>query len=74
MGTLKRVQDRAAHETGHLMCPFCNSYDVTRLYLASVNVDSCECCSCGARWDEERGSGQYRGRANRSSVLLPRSD
>ena len=56
------------------MCPFCNSYDVTRLYLASVNVDSCECCACGARWDEERGSGHYRGRANRTSVLLPRSD
>ena len=79
MDTLKEVHDRgeshrAPAEAGHLMCPFCNSYDVNRLYLASVNVDSCECASCGARWDEERESGQYRGRAQRSSVLLPRWD
>ena len=79
MGTLNEVHDRGesrreAADGGHLMCPFCNSYDVNRLFLASVNVDSCECASCGARWDEERESGQYRGRAQRSSVLLPRWD
>lgn len=57
---------------GHFQCPFCNSYDVDRLFLASLRLDSCECASCGARWDEEKGSGQYRGRANRASVLMPR--
>ena len=74
MGTLKKVQERGKHDGGHLTCPFCNSYDVTRLFLASINCDSCECCSCGARWDEEKGSGAYRGRAERASVLLPRRD
>ena len=59
--------------TGHLTCPFCSSYDVHRLYVASIRMDSCECTGCGARWDEERSSGEYRGRASRSSVLLPRS-
>ena len=58
---------------GHLACPFCNSYDVTRLFIASLGMDSCECVTCGARWDEDANSGEYRGRANRSSVLLPRS-
>lgn len=57
---------------GHLQCPFCNSYDVARLFLASLNLDSCECASCGARWDEECGSGEYRGRSDRTSVLMPR--
>jgi Zn ribbon nucleic-acid-binding protein len=57
---------------GHLQCPFCNSYDVSRMFLASLNLDSCECASCGARWDEECGSGEYRGRADRASVLMPR--
>jgi hypothetical protein len=61
-----------ADSQGHLACPFCNSYDVTRLYVASLRMDSCECLSCGARWDEDTSSGQYRGRSNRSSVLLPR--
>jgi hypothetical protein len=57
---------------GHLRCPFCDDYEVERLYLGSVRLDSCECRSCGARWDEEVGSGMYRGRASRSSVLSPR--
>ena len=61
-----------AEAQGHLACPFCNSYDVTRLYVASLRMDSCECLSCGARWDEDARSGEYRGRANRSSVLIPR--
>ena len=58
--------------SGHLQCPYCNSYDISRMYLASVGLDSCECCTCGARWDEDSGSGQYRGRADRASVLMPR--
>ena len=61
-----------ADQQGHLSCPFCNSYDVTRLYIASLKMDSCECLSCGARWDEDARSGEYLGRANRSSVMLPR--
>jgi transcription elongation factor Elf1 len=57
---------------GHFACPFCNSYDVTRLFIASLRMDSCECLTCGARWDEDAKSGKYKGRSNRSSVLLPR--
>ena len=30
------------------------------------------CVSCGARWDEDAASGEFRGRAMRSSVLAPR--
>ena len=74
MGSLKRVPARGAHDSGHLMCPFCNSYDVTRMFVGSINVDSCECVSCGARWDEDKVSGEYKGRAHRASVLLPRAN
>jgi hypothetical protein len=51
---------------GHLQCPFCSAYEVERLYLATLRLDSCECLSCGARWDEEAGTGTYRGRASRA--------
>jgi Zn ribbon nucleic-acid-binding protein len=61
-----------ADQQGHLACPFCNSYDENRLFVASLQMDSCECTTCGARWDEDAASGEYKGRANRSSVLLPR--
>jgi len=79
MGSLKKVPERAAHhrrgsDTGHLTCPFCHSYDVARMFVGSVNVDSCECLSCGARWDEDNKSGEYKGRAQRASVLLPRAN
>jgi hypothetical protein len=57
---------------GHLQCPFCSSYEIDRLYLASLGLDSCACLECGARWDEDAQSGEYRGRASRSSVLAPR--
>jgi transposase-like protein len=57
---------------GHLQCPFCNSYEIERLYLASLRLDSCQCESCGARWDEDTDSGEFRGRADRTSVLAPR--
>ena len=57
--------------TGHLQCPFCGAYEVDRLYLASVRLDSCECSSCGARWDEDPVTGAYRGRASRTSAVLP---
>jgi len=52
--------------SGHLQCPFCSDYEVERLYLATLRLDSCECLSCGARWDEEPESGAYRGRASRT--------
>ena len=58
---------------GHLACPFCESYEVDRLYLASLDLDTCECQGCGARWDEDRSSGAYRGRASQASVITPRS-
>ena len=53
-------------------CPYCNSHEVDRLYLATLRLDSCACLSCGARWDEDAASGAFRGRATRSSVLAPR--
>ena len=57
----------------HLQCPFCETYEVERLYLASLRVDSCACSSCGARWDEDPGTGEFRGRSARSSILAPRT-
>lgn|GEM_PF-1313937 len=70
-GTLDAVEPTGRRpERSHLTCPFCNSYDVARLYVASVNADSCECSACGARWDEECGSGRYRGRGNPASVFM----
>ena len=54
---------------GHLQCPFCETYEVDRLYLASLRVDSCACASCGARWDEDPVTGEYRGRPSRQSVF-----
>jgi hypothetical protein len=56
----------------HFQCPYCESFEVDRLYLASLKLDSCACMSCGARWDEDATSGEFRGRASRSSVLAPR--
>jgi transposase-like protein len=57
---------------GHLQCPFCEAYEVERLYLGSLHIDSCTCQSCGARWDEDAGTGRYRGRAHVDSVIAPR--
>lgn len=80
IGSLATVarSDGAAGGTGardgRFQCPYCNSYEVARMFLASVNLDSCECTSCGARWDEDCGSGAYKGRGNRASVLMPRPD
>jgi hypothetical protein len=55
----------------HLQCPFCEAYEVERLYLASLRVDSCACSSCGARWDEDPISGEYRGRSFELGGLRP---
>lgn len=57
---------------GHLQCPFCEAYEVDRLYLASLRLDSCACASCGARWDEDPVTGDYRGRAGKESAVTPR--
>jgi len=58
---------------GHLQCPFCESYEVSRLYLASLRADSCVCAACGAQWDEDPSTGEYLGRAGRDSVATPTS-
>ncbi len=60
--------------TEHFSCPFCNSYEVDRMYLAALGLDSCACLSCGARWDEDATTGEFRGRAPASSVLAPRDE
>ena len=75
MGTLLSVDDgHHQQDRQHFTCPFCASYDVLRMYVGLVNVDSCECAACGSRWDEDSRSGRYRGRSERSSVLMPRQD
>lgn len=51
---------------GRLCCPYCDSYEVDRLYLASLRVDSCVCASCGARWDEDTATGAFRGRQSQA--------
>jgi hypothetical protein len=55
----------------HLRCPFCEAYEVERLYLASLSLDSCACASCGARWDEDAVSGDFKGRSSERSVVTP---
>lgn len=51
-------------DPGRLQCPYCDAYEIDRLYLASLGVDSCVCASCGARWDEDAVTGEFRGRAS----------
>lgn len=55
------------------MCPFCDSYDVDRLYLGSLDVDSCACAACGARWDEKHDTGDFVGRGVKDTVFTRRS-
>lgn len=55
-------------------CPYCQSDAVTRLYLGSVHLDSCACGACAARWDEDPATGEFRGRASRASIVVPRAD
>jgi ribosomal protein L37AE/L43A len=59
--------------TRHLQCPFCEAYEVERLYLGSLHIDSCSCLACGARWDEDVSTGRYRGRGSADSVITRRS-
>ena len=58
---------------GRMQCPFCHSYDVARLFVASLGLDSCECAACNSRWDEERRTGRFRGRSDQASILIHRS-
>jgi hypothetical protein len=72
-GEMTAVGHSGAGSEAHFSCPFCNSHEVDRLYLASLRLDSCACLSCGARWDEDADSGAFRGRGSRSSILAPRN-
>ncbi len=63
---------RMDQPAGHLQCPFCEAYEVDRLYLASSRLDSCACAACGARWDEDPVSGAYRGRGFELGSVPPR--
>lgn len=67
-----RADEGSADESGRLQCQFCGSYSVGRMYLASTGVDSCECQTCGARWEEERASGRYLGRGGSHSIITKR--
>ncbi len=62
-----------ANRPKHLGCPYCGNYDVDRLYLGAMHVDTCHCRACGAEWEEDVETGQFRGRAGRHSVGVPRS-
>ena len=55
-----------ASETTRMGCPICGAYEVSRLYLASLRLDSCECRACAARWDEELATGEFRSRPARA--------
>jgi transposase-like protein len=57
-------------DEGHLRCPYCNAYEVERLYLASNRVDSCTCRSCGERWDQEQATGALLDAAPRSPMMV----
>ena len=52
-----------------LTCPYCEAYGVSRLFLASARLDSCECIECGARWDEDPFTGKFLGRGGRQSAI-----
>lgn len=59
-------------DAGRLRCPFCESYVVDRLFLASLGLDACACGDCGARWDEKVTTGEFAGRGSKASVVAPR--
>lgn len=63
---MPRVGSDPGDEAKRLQCPFCEAYEIDRLYLASLRIDSCVCASCGARWDEDTTTGEYRGRQSHS--------
>jgi len=56
-------------ERNSFECPYCTSSHVDRLFLASLNLDTCACLACGARWDEDATTGEFRGRAASASAF-----
>jgi hypothetical protein len=54
----------------HLSCPFCASYEVDRLFVASVACDACECMTCRSHWKEAVATGSYRGSSAPASVIV----
>jgi hypothetical protein len=56
-------------ERSSFECPYCTSSYVDRLFLASLNLDTCACLACGARWDEDATTGEFRGRAATGSMV-----
>jgi len=46
---------------------------VVRLHVVPLDMDTCDCRGCDARWDENRGSGVYRGQGRPSSVIAQRA-
>jgi hypothetical protein len=56
-------------DSAHLCCPYCGAYGVERLFLVPARVDSCECASCSARWDEDPVTGEFKGRSGRQSAV-----
>jgi len=46
----------AAAERRHMSCPYCEAYEVDRLFLATHRLDACQCRACGAGWEEERAA------------------
>jgi len=51
-------------------CPYCCSYEVDRINVASAHADSCRCRACGASWDEDVRTGDVLGRSERHSVFV----
>ena len=63
------LSEAVSSDSGHLQCPFCSGYGVDRLYLASLDLDSCACSACGARWDEDHDTGDYAGRGTKATIF-----
>jgi hypothetical protein len=59
-----------ADRIAHLGCPYCCSYEVDRLFLATIGMDACSCRACGAEWDEDCQTGECRGRSADHSALV----
>ena len=72
MATLRHVGRAGEGGSGRFGCPFCASFDVDRMYVATLDADACECRTCGVRWDEARRTGLQLEHADRASVLAPR--
>ncbi|HEX9258960.1 MAG TPA: hypothetical protein VF855_05435 [Acidimicrobiales bacterium] len=51
-------------------CPYCCSYLVDRICIATAHADSCRCRACGASWDEDVRTGEVLGRSDMQSVLV----